>query len=159
MQRCRLIYKSKSTSDVPSNDEIRDIMRTATRHNAEKGINGLLVLSGDRFLQVLEGPYREVNALFSRIVRDPRHQEVELITFEALETHYFDNWSMRLVDLYDLPSGPRELLTKKYTNRNGSITIPDHIHEVYSLLLDAKAACASSPGTPRTGSAEAASTG
>lgn len=159
MQRCRLIYKSKSTSDYPSNEEIRDITAKATKHNAEQGITGLLVLSGNCFLQVLEGPYREVNALFSRIMRDPRHEQVELITFEALETHYFDKWHMRLVDLYDLPSGPRELLAGKYPNQDGSIRIPEHIHEVYALLLDAKAICASSPMTAKSGSGQAANIG
>ena len=159
MHRCRLIYKSKSTSDFPSNEEIRAITKTATRHNAEKGITGLLILSGNRFLQVLEGPYHEVNALFCRIMHDPRHEEIELITFEALETHYFDNWHMRLVDLYDLPAGPRELFSRKYASRDGSIRIPDHIHEVYALLLDAKAICTSTPGSPDAGTDQVASHG
>jgi hypothetical protein len=159
MKRCRLIYKSKSTSDFPSNEEIRDITAKATKYNATQGITGLLVLSGNRFLQVLEGPYREVNALFGRIMRDSRHDEIELITFEALETHYFDNWHMRLVDLYDLPSGPRDLFARKYPHEDGIILIPEHIHEVYALLLDAKAVCAASPGSSRTGSDQTAGTG
>jgi hypothetical protein len=159
MNRCRLIYKSKSTSDAPSNAEIRDITAKATKHNAEHGITGLLVLSGNRFLQVLEGPYHAVNALFSKIMRDARHDEIELITFEALETHYFDDWHMRLVDLYDLPSGPRDLFARKYPHEDGSILIPEHIHEVYALLLDAKAVCAVSPGSPETGSDQTARTG
>jgi hypothetical protein len=159
MNRCRLIYKSRSTADYPSNEEIRAITETATRNNADKGITGLLVLSGNQFLQVLEGPYAEVNALFGRIMRDERHEQIELITFEALETHYFDNWHMRLVDLYDLPAAPRRILADKYPHKDGNILIPEHLHEVYALLLDAKAVCVSTPWAPDSSGQDRASNG
>jgi hypothetical protein len=148
MKRCRLIYKSQAAGDFPSNTMLRDIEETARQNNSTHDITGLLLVSGNRFLQVLEGPYTEVNALFSRIVHDKRHRQVELVTFEALETPYFDNWNMRLVDLYDLPKGPRELMAQKYPHDEGSILIPEHIHEIYALLLDAKAICQSTSRPP-----------
>jgi hypothetical protein len=141
MNRCRLIYKSEAIAEIPSNEMIRDIAEKASVHNAGEGITGLLVLSGNRFLQVLEGPYGPVNALFGRIVRDTRHGKVELITFEALETNYFNDWHMRLVDLYDLPGPERGILTRKYAHKGGEILIPEHLHEVYGLLLDARDIC------------------
>lgn len=148
MNRCRLIYKSVAKADVPSNSEIRAIAEKASTNNQKNDISGLLLLTGNRFLQVLEGPYREVNALFASIMRDSRHHQIELITFEPLETHYFDKWHMRLVDLYDLPSAPRALLANKYSHEDGSILIPDNLHEVYALLLDARAVCAMADSVP-----------
>lgn len=150
MKRCRLIYKSIATAEIVSNDTLRDLTEKAAKANAEHRITGLLLLSGNRFLQVLEGPYREVNRLFGNIVRDARHHDIELIAFEPLESAYFPDWTMRLVDLYDLPLAPREYLAAKYTNRDGVIAIPDQLHEVYALLLDARAACMSRPWQPET---------
>ena len=145
MQLCRLIYKSRATDDAMSNHDIRKLVEGAAAANARNRITGLLLLTGDRFLQVLEGPYAEVNQLFVRIVRDSRHQDIELITFEPLETRYFDAWNMHLVDLYDLPREQRALLAAKYRHHDGSLDIPEHLHEVYGLLLDARALCLHAP--------------
>jgi hypothetical protein len=154
MNRCRLIYKSVAKADIPSNSEIRAIADKASSNNQKNGISGLRLLTSNRFLQVLEGPYREVNALFGTIMRDSRHHQIELITFEPLETHYFDTWHMRLVDLYDLPSAPRELLANKYPHQDGNILIPDNLHEVYALLLDARAVCAMADSVSKRSSSE-----
>jgi hypothetical protein len=145
MKRSRLIYTSTATAEVVSNETLRDLAGKAASANAERHITGLLILSGRRFLQVLEGPDRHVNALFRNIVRDPRHRDVELVSFEPMDTAYFEDWDMRLVDLYDLPREPRDYLAAKYRHKDGNILIPDRLHEVYALLLDAKALCLSSP--------------
>ena len=149
MKKSRLIYTSTATAEVVSNETLRDLADRASAANADRQITGLLILSGNRFLQVLEGPHRHVNALYRNLVRDPRHRDVELITFEPMENAYFDDWNMRLVDLYDLPRAPREYLAAKYRHKDGNILIPDRLHEVYALLLDAKLLCVSSPWEPR----------
>ncbi len=148
MKRSRLIYTSTATAEVVSNETLNDLADRAAKANAERHITGLLILSGNRFLQVLEGPHRHVHALSRNIVRDPRHHDVELISFEPVDTPYFDDWSMRLVDLYDLPRQPRDYLAAKYRHKDGNILIPDRLHEVYALLLDAKALCLSTPWQP-----------
>jgi hypothetical protein len=145
MKRSRLIYASTATADVVSNETLNDLADKAAKANTERHITGLLILSGNRFLQVLEGPHRHVNALYRNIVRDPRHHDVELVSFEPVDTAYFDDWSMRLVDLYDLPRQPRDYLAAKYRHKDGNILIPERLHEVYALLLDAKALCLSAP--------------
>jgi hypothetical protein len=145
MKHCRLIYTSTATADVVSNETLGDLAAKAGAANAEHAITGMLILSGRKFLQVLEGPTKDVNALFRNIVADPRHHDVELVTFEPMDTPYFDNWDMRLVDLYDLPKQPRDYLAAKYQHKDGIILIPEHLHEVYALLLDAKALCLTNP--------------
>lgn len=148
MKRSRLIYTSTATADVVSNETLYDLTQKAAKANAERQITGLLILSGNRFLQVLEGPHHHVNALYRNIIRDPRHHDVELVSFEPADSAYFDDWDMRLVDLYDLPREPRNYLTSKYRHKDGNILIPDRLHEVYALLLDAKAVCLSTPWQP-----------
>jgi hypothetical protein len=145
MANCRLIYRSICSSSFLPNDDLRALVQQSAENNRDEGITGLLLLSGDRFLQVLEGPSLQVNRLFTRIMRDTRHHDVELISFEQIGPTYFDDWNMYLVDLFDLSKQPRELLARKYTAANGVIEIPERLHEVYALLLDARAICRGRP--------------
>ena len=103
---CRLIYKSIPNEDFVSNETVRDIVEKGAVKNSERGITGLLILTGHEFLQVLEGPTRQVNELYLTISRDERHKEVELISFEQINKRFFQTWNMRLVDLWDLPDQP-----------------------------------------------------
>jgi hypothetical protein len=145
VKNCRLIYKSRASTDVVSNEVINQLVEQSAKANKARQITGLLLLSGNRFLQVLEGPYQDVNRLYGNIMRDTRHCDVELVTFEPMESRYFEEWNMRLVDLYELSKHPRELIAAKYEYCEGVIMIPERLHEVYSLLLDAKALCLTTP--------------
>lgn len=145
MNQCRLIYKSTSTEEVMSNEDLLQLVKKAVENNQREGISGMLLLSGTRFLQVLEGPGSSVNALFQRISHDDRHHTIELICFEPAADTYFEDWNMRLVDLYDLPMEQRSLFMKKYQHDDGIVRIPDRLNEVIALLLDAKAICLNQP--------------
>lgn len=145
MATCRLIYRSICSNAFLPNEDLRELVRRSAENNRAAGITGLLLLSGDRFLQVLEGPSDAVNRLFGRIIRDPRHHDIELIAFEQTGATYFDDWGMHLVDLFDLSSHPRQYLTRKYRVENGVVQIPERLHEVYGLLLDAKFMCTGRP--------------
>jgi hypothetical protein len=145
MSHCRLIYQSVCTRNPIDNHDLRDLVQRSTEQNKAAGINGLLLLSGNRFLQVLEGPSDAVNALFGRIIRDRRHREVQLLTYEPMGDAYFDDWNMYLVDLFDLPKAPRDYLARKYATHEGAVRIPSRLHEVYALLLDARSICVTRP--------------
>ncbi|MCF7983321.1 MAG: BLUF domain-containing protein [Thiohalocapsa sp.] len=145
MANCRLIYRSLCSDASMPNDELGELVRQSAENNRALGITGLLLLSGNDFLQVLEGPSDAVNTLFNRIIRDPRHHDVSLIAFEQIGPVYFDEWDMHLVDLFDLPKQPRELLAAKYSVKDGAVVIPGRLHEVYSLLLDARTICRGRP--------------
>lgn len=141
MKRCRLIYRSQSTEEVPSNAQLRELAKVASERNQEDGITGLLILSGTRFLQVLEGPSDKVNATFQRICRDGRHHDIELLTFESAPDPCFDTWNMRLVDLHDLPMPSRQVFLEKYDHEDEAVVIPDSVPLALALLLDARAVC------------------
>jgi hypothetical protein len=154
VKNCRLIYKSQASTDVVSNEAINHRVEQSAQANEARQITGLLLLSGNRFLQVLEGLYHDVNRLYGNIMRDTRHRDVELVTFEPMESRYFDKWNMRLVDLYELSKYPRELIAANYQYRGGVILIPERLHDVYSLLLDAKARCLTTPWKKKKSSKE-----
>ena len=50
-------------------------------------------------MQVLEGERTAVNALYSRIITDIRHHQVELLSFEEVGQRRYGQWSMALVQL------------------------------------------------------------
>lgn len=140
-----MIYKSTAMEDPVSNESIRDLIDHSSTKNSDAGITGLLLLCGQHFLQVLEGPPEKVNALFQKISVDSRHHTVELIEFRTSVESLFEEWSMRLVDLYDLPGEKRKLLMDKYEHADGEIFIPKQAVQVISLLLDARAICLTTP--------------
>jgi hypothetical protein len=145
MGNCRLIYRSTCAGGFISNEALRKLVEQSAENNRADAITGLLLLSGDQFLQVLEGPSDAVNRLYGRIVQDPRHENVRLVSFEPIGPAYFDEWNMYLLDLFDLTKHPREFLAHKYGSADGAIAIPDRLHEIFSLLLDAKSICRGRP--------------
>lgn len=145
MKLSRLIYKSTATPEVVPNQMLRDIEEQASAANTEKGITGLLVLTGGIFLQVLEGSARDLTALFGNIIADKRHRALELVTFQPIGGRCFAEWSMRTVDLYDLAGDRRALMAAKYGGKDGVIAVPDDVHLVHAFLLDAKFVCSSTP--------------
>ena len=140
MRCCRLVYRSLAKPEILQHDTLEALITECVMHNERQGIKGLLVQSGNQFLQVLEGPPRFVNQLFGRIITDSRHQDVELISYEGTAKPHFYDWSMQLVDLNRLSPPMRELFMRKYAHHGNEIELNDDPVTVYSLLLDAKAA-------------------
>jgi len=92
----RLTYFSRALRAMSLAD-IRDILQTARRNNAELGVCGMLSYASDWFLQALEGPREVVNELFLEIADDPRHQDVIIISYEEIAAPVFGNWQMGYV--------------------------------------------------------------
>ncbi|EXJ16273.1 BLUF domain-containing protein [Imhoffiella purpurea] len=145
MENCRLIYRSTCRDGFIDNADLRELVSKSAENNRVQGITGMLILSGDQFLQVLEGPSDAVNRLYARIIVDSRHEDLRLISYEQISERHFKDWDMSLVDLYDLPKPARDLLARKYPSRNGIVPIPERVHEAYALLLDAKFLCQGRP--------------
>ena len=78
-------------------EELRRVMESSRRRNAEAGITGVLRYDGAYFLQVLEGPRAAVEATMQRIRCDPRHTDIRLLNAGPLERRDFGDWSMVLV--------------------------------------------------------------
>ena len=71
------------------------ILVDARRCNPRDGITGSLLVREDIFLQLLEGPASAVDAAFSRIRRDERHCQVQLLVRRESTERLFPEWSMR----------------------------------------------------------------
>ena len=98
MTLVRLLYASHATTPVNAED-LGAILRQARAHNPQHGITGVLCCSDDLYLQVLEGGRSAVNQLYTRIVSDPRHTRVELLSYEEIGERRFAGWAMGQVDM------------------------------------------------------------
>lgn len=143
MQLCRLIYRSKTSWDILTNDLLRKLAVDSTSRNEGGEITGILLLSDESFLQVLEGPEDTVNDLYCKIIQDKLHADVTLIAYEQIANKSFDGWSMRVLDLNDLPEATREIFLLKYKDTEGYIDIPNDAPRAMALLFDARAFCLS----------------
>ena len=94
----RLMYASRAVDPLKP-ETLTAILRKSTQKNPAAGITGVLCFSGDVFLQVLEGGRAQVSALYHRIIADPRHQDVVLLSYEDITERCFANWSMGQVNM------------------------------------------------------------
>jgi hypothetical protein len=88
-----IIYTSRATALLTPTDLVALIMH-ARHKNKEPGITGLLVYSGQQFVQLLEGECQVVKQAYERIRHDPRHTAVVKLADEAINARSFANWSM-----------------------------------------------------------------
>ncbi len=66
-------------------------------NNGRDSITGVIVFADRQFAQVIEGPEAAVNALYTRILADWRHSDVQLDVREACTRRRFPSWSMAYV--------------------------------------------------------------
>ena len=89
----RLLYISRAAGAITST-VTGSILESARVHNRVAGITGVLCQGQGLFIQILEGERRAINRLYATLIKDKRHQDVELISIEEIETRKFPNWSM-----------------------------------------------------------------
>ncbi len=107
MKLIQLIYASTATDNWPES-ELRRILDSAVRRNAQNNVTGLLLYSNASFMQILEGDETDVDEAMSRICADTRHTDIVVLSRSAVHTREFGNWSMgfHAVDDADATSWP-----------------------------------------------------
>ncbi len=94
----RLLYVSRSVHpETPEQTE--SILASSREHNLVNGITGVLCYGGGIYLQAIEGGRNQVNALYSQIVKDPRHKDVVVLAYEEISERRFGGWTMGQVRL------------------------------------------------------------
>lgn len=89
----QLVYTSVEAREL-SKSEIKEILASSRKNNAEKGITGLLLYRNHTFIQALEGEEQNVTDIFNAIKADKRHTEVATLWFESISNRHFPNWAM-----------------------------------------------------------------
>jgi hypothetical protein len=92
----RQIYVSRSLSR--SHLDLDEILAWSRRVNVELGITGVLLYLDEVYMQYLEGEEGAVDALFTSIKADSRHQVVTPLDRRAIEKRVFPEWAMALLE-------------------------------------------------------------
>ena len=134
----RLIYKSRSILVEVDIETINDILELSKNLNREFKISGALIATRTHFLQVLEGAREDVNRTFFRIASDPRHEELELISFGPVAGRLFEGWAMKGFGVFDLNIDLETSLKKKFGVEEGGVKFPTEEWAALSLMHDIK---------------------
>lgn len=88
-----LVYVSVATG-LPRPRTVDAIVATARRVNVKLGITGMLLWSDARFAQLIEGPADSLDLLYGRLLADPRHHDLSLLSRWEVPSRLFPDWSM-----------------------------------------------------------------
>ena len=94
----RLLYASRAAAPLTS-AVVDAILAQSRARNPKLGITGMLCYSDDLFLQGLDGGRDEVCELYNTIVRDDRHTNVRILTYEEIAERRFGSWTMGHVNI------------------------------------------------------------
>jgi hypothetical protein len=89
----QLVYISSARAPM-SDAAFHELLAVARRNNRALGVTGLLLAGDRRFLQALEGPEANVDAIFARIRADDRHRAIVELVRREVELREFGSWDM-----------------------------------------------------------------
>lgn len=119
----RLAYLSQP--NLPFTDEILDdIESKSIQANNDRDVTGLLVVNGERILQILEGREDAVRELFKKIEADSRHTVLKTVSAVEDEVRLLLTWSMVVRGSNETPSHLLEQFDKVYDELREAN--PDH---------------------------------
>lgn len=102
----RVVFRSEVAPGV-TKEHIKSIMAASQAKNPARNISSVLCFNTTHFLEILEGPHRVVDALYSKILTDTRHRNVQTVIKEEVDARLCDGWSMlflgnepSMIDLY-----------------------------------------------------------
>lgn len=90
-----LTYKSMATAS-PNAADLRALVGRARARNRKLNVTGMLIYENGSFLQTLEGPPQKLNALWSSIKQDPRHDHIEVLSEHMVPARLFSDWDLLL---------------------------------------------------------------
>ena len=93
----QIIYASASTKPF-THKELVELLKIARQKNIAADVTGMLLYHAGCFLQVLEGPDENVEAIYAKVQKDSRHTNLLLLVRETIEERAFEHWSMGFVD-------------------------------------------------------------
>lgn len=84
-----------STAAVPvSEAELKEMVSHFRRNNERDGITGLLLYSGDNYIQEIEGEEEAIKVLYDKIRNDFRHKNIITLADGEMHERLFSEWHM-----------------------------------------------------------------
>ncbi|MEL6589202.1 MAG: BLUF domain-containing protein [Bacteroidota bacterium] len=131
-----LVYVS-ATQEIWTEGKLVELINRANTFNLLHSITGYLLYSQDKFMQYIEGEEADVDALYARIAKDPRHQILNCLEESFSEGRRFPNWSMNRLNQNQLVAIGMEKMILDYLYMfDGKIypTKPHHSQTVWRML-------------------------
>ncbi len=135
-----LVYASRTTEAFLAQD-IKQIEFVSQRNNQQLNITGVLVFGNCRFMQFLEGSEINVNRIFSKIKKDSRHHNIDVIRHGIIPRRQFSDWHMRLTYPNEINIRSGVIYNKLFDAKIKTETVVDHAIESRALLLAFKKMC------------------
>ena len=95
-----IVYLSTATTPFSELD-LALLLSSSRLSNQVRGLTGMLLHRGGRFLQALEGPEATVRRVYDVIAADPRHTDLRAIDEQAITERAFGSWAMGYRTLSD----------------------------------------------------------
>jgi hypothetical protein len=92
-QLIELTYVSEPTQNMSFLGLMR-LLYHSYSNNQALGITGALIYENNKFGQVIEGPEKDIQALWQKIQKDSRHKNVRLIETKLITERSFSKWTM-----------------------------------------------------------------
>lgn len=90
----QLVYTSRAKTRFSAR-ALQSLVAGCYMRNTERGITGVLLYGGGRFIQLLEGEKHVVESLYTnKIARDPRHIDCKVLTRQDTDARLLPNWRM-----------------------------------------------------------------
>jgi Sensors of blue-light using FAD len=93
-QKLSLLAYTSIASHHMTHEELLTLLSQSRKNNLPTDITGMLLYMEGCFFQVLEGEADQLEKLFDKISKDPRHHDLMKLILEPIETRSFSNWSM-----------------------------------------------------------------
>ena len=100
----RFAYASRSTFK-PFNTKdgvdvnIAQILQVARKNNQKNNLVGALYYGNGCFFQCLEGTKQDIDALYSKLLKDPRHKDLKVLLSEPIQERGFSSWEMKFATI------------------------------------------------------------
>ena len=122
-----LLYVSRRLATAR---DVKDIVAASHVRHAALNVTGALIASRNHFAQILEGPWAGVDELMISICRDPRHENVDVLLFEAIEKRRFPDWALAYSGASEFIDG----LIKAVANRRTPLPEPHHLRRLVCAM-------------------------
>jgi len=92
-----LKYQSEALNDMGIMGLMR-ILEVSVASNKRHKITGVLFFDQGHFGQILEGSRADVEEVWGRIQKDPRHHHIKLLGISEIQERRFPKWALKLYD-------------------------------------------------------------
>jgi len=92
-QLVSLSYISNTVEEISFLGNLR-LLAHSFLNNQKYNITGLLIYKNKQFSQVIEGEEAAIERIWSKIQRDTRHKDIQLLSKEPIVNRSFTKWSM-----------------------------------------------------------------